>query len=164
MTRFNFPQDEVFNPLGILLARHLTQLDETQRTATEETEENNGGDDKPRPEVADVVPANSATTPAGEPQELGNGEQAGEISGLGDGIVVRNSWPTDLPGDTPADNLGVMTGSALNTTFVGDRTSGTLDGRPPATDGVADQALTGASTLPEGVPEDTTITPIMRSE
>ena len=164
MTRFNFPQDEVFNPLGILLARHLTQLDEAQRNATEGTEENNPGDDQPRPEVADVVLGASATIPAGEPPELGDGEQAGESSGSGDGIALRNFRPTDLPGDISTESLRVATEGTLNITFTNDGTNDTPDDRPPATNGVADRAEVGASTLPEGVPEGTIITPIMRSE
>ena len=154
----------MFNPLGILLARHLTQLDEAQRTTTGETEENDASNNQPRSEVADVVRATSATTPARESQELGNGEQAGESSDSGDGTVVRNSRPTDLPGDTPTDNSGVTAGSMPDITFVGDGTNGTPDDRPPATNGVADRAETRGSTLLEGVPEGTTITPIMRSE
>ena len=92
LTRFNFPQDEAYNPLGILLARHLTQPDEAQRNATEGTQEENTGDDQPRPEVADAILATSATTPAGELpglQPTADSEQGGESSGSGDGIVVR---------------------------------------------------------------------------
>ena len=77
---------------------------------------------------------------------------------------MRNSRPTDPPGDTPTGDLGIMTESTLNIAFIGDGTNGTPDDRPPATDGVADRTLTRTPTQPEGVPEGTTITPIMRPE
>ena len=170
LTRFNFPQDEVFNPLGILLARHLTQLDEAQRNATEGTEEENAGDAQPRPEVADAVLATSTTTPPGESpglQPTVDGEQGGESSGSGDGIVVRNSRSTDPtfpPSDISTNNLRVTTESTLDITLMNEGTNGALDDRPPTTDGVVDRAEVGMPTLPEGVPEGTIITSIMRSE
>ena len=80
MTRFNFPQAEVFNPLGILLAQHLTQLDEAQRIAAEGREDNNAGEDQPRPEVADAILAASATTIArdeSQPEATGDGGEGG---------------------------------------------------------------------------------------
>ena len=92
LTWSNFSQDEVFKPLGISLARQLAHIDEAQRTVTEETGKNNGGDDQPRPKVADIVLATSAATPARELLEPGDaGEQTGEIDGSGNGVVARNS-------------------------------------------------------------------------
>ena len=170
LTRFNFPQDEAYNPLGILLARHLTQLDEAQRNATEGTEEENAGDDHPRPEVADAVLAISATTQVGGSlglQPSADSEQGGESSGSGDGIVVRDSRPanpTPLPSDVSTDNLRITTEITFDITFTNEGTNGAPDDRPPAANGVVDRAEVGMPTLPEGVPEGTIITPIIRSD
>lgn len=180
MTRFNFPQAEVINPLGILLAHHLTQLDEAQRNATEGTEDNNGGDDQPRPEVADVVLAVPTTVIAREPsgpESANDGEQGGERSGAGDGIVVRNlrsTDPTSLPRDIPIDSIRVdfttgnirfTTESTVDVTFVDEGSSSAQEDQSSVTDTLAeDRTEVGTSTLPERVPEGITTTPIPRSE
>jgi hypothetical protein len=172
LTRFNFPPGEVFNPLGILLARHLTQFDEAQRNATEGTEEN-AGDDQPRPEVADAVLSATATTLA--PQSADDGEQGGEAGGSGGGIVVRNfRFTTDstlLPGNIPVDsirvdfttgNLRFTTESTLDITFLGEGSSDSPEDQSPTTNTVAeDRVEVGTPIPPEVVPEGTIFAPIM---
>jgi len=180
LTRFNLNQAEVFNPLGILLAHHLTQLDEAQRDATDGTEDNGGGDDQPRPEVADAVlttPTMSIAREPSEPEPADDGERGGEGSGAGDGIVVRNlrsTDPTSLPRDIPIDSIRVdftagnirfTTESTVNITLPDEGPSGAPDDQSPATDTVAeDQTDVGTSTLPERVREGTITIPITRSE
>ena len=183
LTRFNFPQAEVFNPLGVLLARHLTQLDEAQRNgnATEGTEEGDTGDDQPRLEVSDAILAASTTTLPGEPsgpQSADDGERGGEGSGSGDGTVVRSfrftTDPALLSGNIPVDSIRVdftaghlrfMTESTLDINFLDEGSSRSPEDQSPTTGTVAeDRAEVGTSTLAEGVPEGTTFAPITCSD
>ena len=181
MTRFNFPQAEVSNPLEVLLARHLSQFDEAQRNATEGTEEDDAGDDQPQPEVTDAILATSATTLAREPsgpQFADDGEQGGEGSGPGDGIVVRNfrftTDPTFIPANIPvnsirvdftAGNLRFMTESTLDITFPDEDSSGSPEDQSPTTNAVTeDRTEVGTSSLSEGVPEGTISAPVTCSD
>ena len=170
MTRFNFPQAEAFNPLGILLAHHLTQFDETQRNAAGGTEDNGADGDQPRPEVADAILTISA---APGPQSA----DGGESSGASDGIVVQNSRSADptLPQsgipidsirvDFTSGNLHFTTESTLDITFVDGGSGDTPEGQSSATNIMAeDRVEVGTSTLAERVPEGTIITSITHSE
>lgn len=177
LTRFNFPQAEAFNPLGILLARHLTQLDEAQRTAAEEAEDHEFVDDRLRPEVADAILA--AALPRGLPlgqEALYGGEQDDESGGAGDGVFVRNFRsrnPVFLPDDIPIDSIRVdfttgdmrvTTESAVTVTFPNEGSSGTQEVQPPvANAGPEDQAEVETLTPPEILPEGKAIMPITRS-
>ncbi|KAF9777287.1 hypothetical protein BJ322DRAFT_730510 [Thelephora terrestris] len=106
LTRLNFPQPEVYNPLGILLAHHLTQLGEEQRDAAGGTDDNSTGDDQPRPEVADAILATSNSTVGRETRQAessDDGEQGGESSDTDDGIVAGSSFNRSSP--TPRRHL-----------------------------------------------------------
>jgi hypothetical protein len=175
LTRFNFPQADVFNPLGVLLARHLTQLDEAQRNATER-EDSNPHDDQPRTEVVDAILATSATALARDPPRPGSGsggEQAIEDGGgAGDGIVVHNFQSTDpilLPGDIPIDsirvdftagNMRITTESTVDIAFLNEGSSGGALGDRSSATVVEDRAEDGTSTSPERSPEGA-ITPVV---
>ena len=164
LTRFNFPQADVFNPLGVLLARHVTQLNEAQRNAAE-GEDNDPHDDQRRTEVIDAILATPTTALARDPpgpESGSDGKQAVEDGGGGgDGIVVHNFQSTDpilLPGDIPIDsiwvdftagNMRITTESTVDIAFLNEGSSGgALDDRSSAT--VAeDRAEDGTSTSPE---------------
>ena len=113
LNRLNFPQSEAFNPLGILLAHHLSQLEEAQRDTTEGTEDNSTGGDQPRPEVADGILAasNEAIPREGlQPESADDNEQVDENSGTSDGTIFwdsRSSDPSSLPGGIPIDSIRV---------------------------------------------------------
>jgi len=180
LTRFNFPQAEAFNPLGILLAHHLSQFDEAQRNAAEGTEDNDAGNDQPRPEVADailaapvVALARGQETPEQEPPDDGEGE--GESGGVGDGIVVRNFRSTDpvpLLDNAPIDsirvdfttgNMRVTTESTVDVTPLDEGSSDARGDQSLATNTEAeDRTEVGTSTTSETLPEGTIITPITR--
>jgi hypothetical protein len=176
LTRFNFPQADVFNPLGILLAHHLTQLDEAQRNAAG-GEDNDPRDDPPRPEVADAIftTSNIALTRDPPGSESGHdGEQGTESGdGAGDGIVVRNfrsTGPILLPDDIPIDsirvdftagNMRITTESTVDINFMGEGSSGALDDRS-ATTVAEDRTEVGASTSSERLSEGA-ITPAVRA-
>jgi len=153
-----------------LLARHLSQFDELQHDAVEGREEGDVGDDQPLPEVVDAILATSTTTLASEPsglQSADDGEQGGEGSGSGDGLVVRNfrftTDPAFLPANIPvesirvdftAGNLRFMTESTLDITFPDEGSSSSPENQSPATNTVAeDRAEVGTPTLPERAPE-----------
>ena len=180
LTRFNFPQAEVFNPLGVLLARHLTQLDEARRDATEGTEEDDADDDQ-QPEVADAILAISTATLAREPsgpQSTDDGEQGGGSSGSGDGIVVRNFrfttdstlFPVNIPVDSirvdfTAGNLRFTAESTLGIAFPDEGSSGSPEDQSPTTNTVVeDQTEVGTSTLLERVLEGTIFASITCSD
>ena len=169
LTRFNFPQAEVFNPLGILLAHHLAQLDGTQRTATEGAENNNPGDDQPRAGVADTILAPlAAGTARGtlQPEPADDGGQGGESDDAGNGTVVRNSRRTDptlLQGDVLVDSprVGFTPGNLvfLTESFLDGEPGGTLEDQPSTINTVAeDRAEVGTSTQPNRLPEGAIIT------
>jgi len=169
LTRFNFPQTEVFNPLGILLARHLTQIDEAQRNATDRTEDNDAVGGEPRQEVADAILAISTSTIAREPpgpEPADDGEQGGENSGAGDGIFVRTFRSIDpnlVEGQIPIDsirvdftsgNLQFMTESTIDITFLEDGPSSAEAGQSSVTNTMAeDRAEVGTPTPLERLPE-----------
>jgi len=182
LTRFNFPQTEVFNPLGILLAQHLSQLD-AQRNGAEGTENDDGGDDQLRPEVTDAILAAPATTLARDssgPQFAGDGDQGGESSTTGDGIVVRNprsidrtTFPNGIPIDSirvdfTTGNLRFTTESMLDLAFLDEDFGGAPEEQSSAIDATnaaaEDQAEAGTLNLPDRVPEGTIIAPITRTE
>lgn len=169
LTRFNFPQAEVFNPLGILLAHHLAQLDEAQRTATDGAEGNNPGD-QPLLGVAEAILAPSTTGVGREtlqPESTGDGEQGGESGGSGDGTAVRDSRSTDPTpplGDAPAHStrVGPTPGSFvfLTESFLDEEPSDTHEDQSSTTNALADdRAEVGTSTQPNGIPEGIAITP-----
>jgi len=180
LTRFNFPQTEVFNPLGILLARHLTQIDEAQRNATDGAEDNDAVGGEPRQEVADAILAISTTTFAREPpgpEPADDGEQGGENSGAGDGIFVRTFRSIDpnlAEGQIPIDsirvdftsgNLQFMTESTIDITFLGDGPSSAEAGQSSVTNTVAeDRAEVGTPTPLERLSEGTIIALVTLSE
>ena len=144
-----------------------------------EGSEGDAGDDQPRPEVADAILTTSTPTPAREPsgpQSADSGEQGGEGSGSGDGIVVRNFRSTDptlLRGDIPIDsirvdftagNLRFTTESTLDITFLNEGSSGAPEDQSSATNTVAeDRAEAETSALPERVPEGTITASMTRS-
>ena len=184
LTRFNF-QAEGFDPLEMemLLAHHLTQLDQAQRDVAREAENYDGGDDQPRPEVADAILATSGAALTREqsvPESTDGSEQEDESDSSDDGVVVRNfrsTGPVLLPDDIPissirvdftAGNMRVMTESTVDVTSlegIGEGPSGTRGDRPSATNTLAeDRAEVGPSTPPDGSPEGTIITPMARSE
>ena len=161
LTRFNFPQADVFNPLGVLLARHLTQLDEAQRNAAE-GEDNDPHDDQRRTEVVDAILATSATALARDPpgpESGSDGEQVIEDGGgAGDGIVVRNFRSTDpilFPGDIPIDsirvdftagNMRITTESTVDIAFLSEGSSGGARGDRSSATVAEDRAEVGTST------------------
>ena len=182
LTRFNFPQAEVFNPLGVLLAHHLTQLDEAQRNAAEAAEDNDASDNQPRPEVADAILATSVAGPAREPsgpESADDGEQEDGNGGPSDGVVVRNFRSTDpvlFSGNIPIDSIRVdftagnmrfTTESTIDVTFLDDTeegSSGTREDRPPVAGTLAeDRVEFETSTSPERSLEGTIVAPITRS-
>ena len=162
LTRFNLPQAEAFNPLGILLAHHFTQLDETQRNATEGAEGDETGDDQPRPEVADAILSTPTTALGREqlgPESVDDGGQGDESGGAGDRIVVRNFRSTDhiLPPDSipidsirvdfTAGNMRVMAESTFDVIFLEEGSTGVQEDQSSATNTVAeDQAEVRTST------------------
>jgi hypothetical protein len=168
LTRFNFPQADVFNPLGVLLARHLTQLDEARRNAAGR-EDNGLHDDQPQTEVADTILATSTTALTrgmSRPESESDSKQALEDGGgVGDGIVARNFPPTDpilLPGDIPIDLIRVRftagsmratTEGTVNIAFLDKGSSGgARDDQSSATvaeDRAEDRAEVGTPTSPE---------------
>ena len=173
MTRFNFPQAEVFNPLGILLAHHLAQLDEAQRTVVEGAENNNPGDDQPLPGVADALLAPSATGIAREtlqPESADDREQGDGSDGAGGGDVVRDSHrthPTQPPGDTPVGDVGSTTGNLvfLTDSFLDEEPSGTPEDQSSTVNTVTeDRTEVGTSTQPNRSSGGTIITLITRTE
>lgn len=172
LTRLNFPQPEVYNPLGILLAHHLTQLTEAEHDAAEREEDNGAGEDQPRTEVADAILATSNSTVAREAESADDGEQGGESSGASDGTVMRDprsTNPTSPQGDisirvdiTPG-NMRFTLESTLEIASLGEGSSGTREDRSSTTDNVAeDRADAGTPTQPERSSEGTIITPIPR--
>lgn len=175
MTRFNFPQTEVLNPLGILLAQHLSQLDEAQRNAAEGMVDDDAGDDPPRPEVAGAILATPPTL-AGDllgPQFADGGEQGGESSTTGDGTLLRNSRSTPFPNGIPIDsirvdftagNLRFTTESTLDLAFLDEDLNGALEGQSATNTVAEDRAEVGTLIPPDRVPEGTIVTPIARSE
>ena len=160
MTRFNnFPQAEAFNPLGILLAHHLSQLDEVQRTGGEGTENNNLGDDQLRLGVADAILAVGIARETLQPESADDGERGGENGGAGEGAAPRNPRPTDPtppPGDVSVNTarVGFTPLVFLTESFLDEEPSGNLESQSSATNTVAeDQAEVGTSTLPNRSPE-----------
>ena len=151
-----------------MLAHHLTQLDEAQRNATEGSEDDNAGDDQPRPEVADAILAASVAALATGPEAPGqeppdDNEQEGGSGGAGDGLVVRNFRSTDpvpLPDNSPIDsirvdfttgNMRVTTESTVDVAFLAGGSSDAREDQPSATNTVVeDRAEVGTSTPPEG--------------
>jgi hypothetical protein len=172
LTRLNFPQPEVYNPLGILLAHHLTQLGEEQRDAAGGTDDNSTGDDQPQPEVADAILATSNSTVGRETRQAessDDGEQGGESSDTDDGIVMRDPRSTDpapLQGDisirmdfTPG-NLRFTVESTLEINPLGEGPSGNREDQSSATDAAAeDRAGAVASTQPERLSDPGSIIP-----
>jgi len=159
LTRFNFPQAEVFNPLGILLAHHLAQLDEAQRTAAEGAENNNNpGDDQQRLGVADAILPPPATGTARETEPADDG---GESSGAGDEIAMRNSRrtdPTPPPGDITVDptRVGPTSGNLvfLTESFLDEEPDSGLEDQSSTIDtATEDRAEVGTSTQPNRLPE-----------
>lgn len=153
LTRFNFAQSEIFNPLGIFLAHHLTRLDEAQRDAAEGTA-GDVIDDQPRPEVADAILAAPDTTAAMDtPGPVGNDEQGGESSGTGNETVAGNSHPAEpasLPGDINLIQAEVTPGNVRSTvesttdiTPPGEGSSGTREDRSSTTDCGVERAEVG---------------------
>ena len=182
LTRFNFPQAEVFNPLGVLLAHHLTQLDEAQRNATEATEDNDAGDDQPRPEVADAILATVTALgrePSG-PESVNDIEREGEGADPSDGIVIRNFRPTDpirFPDNIPIDSIRVdfttgnmrfTTESTIRVNFrddVDEGPSGAQEDRPSATNVLTENQTEVGTSIPLERPlEGTIVTSITRTE
>ena len=168
LTRFNFPQADVFNPLGVLLARHLTQLDEAQRNATE-GEESDPHDDQPRTEVVNAILATSATALARDPSgpESGSdGEQTAEGGGgANDGIVVRNFRSTDpipLQEDIPIDsirmdftagNMRITMEGTVDIAFLDEGSSGGTRDDQSSVTVAEDRAEVGTSNSPERSPK-----------
>jgi hypothetical protein len=168
LTRFNFPQTEVFNPLGILLAHHLSQLDEAQRTAAEGTENIDPGDNQPRVGVAEAILAARIARETLQLESADDGEQDGESGGAGDGTIVRNSRRTDPtlpPGDVPVNSTraGFTPGNLvfLTESFLDEEPSVTPEDRSPTINTVAeDQTEVGTSTQPNRLPEGIVVIPI----
>jgi len=176
LTRFNFPQAEAFGPLGMLLARHQTQLDEARRNDGEGAEDNDAGNDQPRPEVADAIlaapviaPARGPETPEEEPPDDGEGESGSED----DGIVFRNFRSTDLvplPDTVPIDSIRVdfTTGymrvtaeATVDIDFLDEGPSNAREDQSQATNTETEgQTEVGTSTPPETLPEGIIITPV----
>lgn len=171
LVRFNLPQAEAFNPLGILLAHHISQFDEAQRNAAEGIEDNDAGIDQLLPEVADAIfaapdaaLARGLETPEQEPLD----DSEGENEGASDGIVVRNfrsTNPVPLPDsarinsvrvDFTTGSMRVTTESTVGVTFSDERSSDTREAQSLATNAEAeDRTEVGTSaqaeTLPEGI-------------
>lgn len=156
----------------MLLAHHLTQLDDAQRTAAEETEDNNPGDDHPPPRVADAILSPSATGIASEtsqPESADNGEQGGESGDTSDGTTVRNfrrTDPTPSPGDIPIESsrVGFTPGNLvfLTESFLDEEPGGTPGDRSSITNMVAeDRAEVGTSIQSNRFPEGIIIVPVM---
>ena len=171
LTRFNFPQAEAFNPLGVLLAHHLAQHDESEPTTAEGTENNNPGADEPRPGVIDAILAPPVTLIAGEalqPEPADNVEQGSGSGDAGDGTVVRNSRPTEPtppPGDVPihSTRAGFAPGDLvfLTESFLDEGPTGTPEDQSPTINTVVgDQAEVVTSTQLNRSPEGRIITPI----
>lgn len=141
--------------------------------------ENDGDavDDQPRPEVANAVLAASTTAVAREPSGPDFADNGEETSGAGGGIAAPNLRPTDptlLPGDIPIDSIRVdfttgnfrfTTESTNGITFLDERSSGAPEDQSSATNTMAeDRTEVGSSTLPERVPDGTSVTLTTRSE
>lgn len=162
LTRFNFPQAEVFNPLGILLAHHLAQLDEAQRTAAEGTENDSLDDGQFDPFL---TPPNMMIARELLRPESANDEQGGGNGDTGDESAGQNSRQIDpnLPsGDILIDptRVGFASGNLvfLTESFLDEQPSGTLEDRSSTIDTTTeDGAEVGTSTQPNRLPEGTII-------
>ena len=156
-----------------MLAHHLTQLGDAQRNAAEGTEDNDAGNDQPRPEVADAILARGSETQGQEPPD--DGEQEDESGSTGDGIVVRNfrsTGPAPLLDNDSIDsirvdfttgNMRVTTEGAVDVTLPGEGTSDVREDQLSATNTETEgRTDVGTPTQPETLPEGISITPVTR--